>query len=140
MCVPCSVDAPLSVAERIHQLEWHAGSAASSAAPSSRSVPNLAPPPPQRSVSIDSALTASSVGGTDSSGQQQPKYTFLDPDKRMKVADPTLKAIQKQALLSYYERHAGKSSTSAGGPPKSPPKVKIDAGRGKFGIPKGHFD
>ncbi|KAG8222408.1 hypothetical protein J437_LFUL004867 [Ladona fulva] len=32
-------------------------------------------------------------------------YTYLDPEKRHRVSDPTLKAIQKKALLSYYERH-----------------------------------
>jgi hypothetical protein len=35
----------------------------------------------------------------------------------MRVADPTLKAIQKQALLSYYERHAGRSSNASKSPP-----------------------
>lgn len=37
--------------------------------------------------------------------QQQMRYTYLDPEKRHRVSDPTLKAIQKKALLSYYERH-----------------------------------
>ncbi|XP_063986604.1 protein Shroom isoform X2 [Diachasmimorpha longicaudata] len=37
--------------------------------------------------------------------QQQIRYTYLDPDKRHRVSDPTLKAIQKKALLSFYERH-----------------------------------
>ncbi|XP_067012486.2 protein Shroom isoform X2 [Anabrus simplex] len=35
----------------------------------------------------------------------QTRYTYLDPDKRHRVSDPTLKAIQKKALLSFYERH-----------------------------------
>lgn len=39
-------------------------------------------------------------------------YSYLDPDKKHRVADMTLKAIQKKALLSYYERHTGKSSGS----------------------------
>ncbi|XP_034937884.1 uncharacterized protein Shrm [Chelonus insularis] len=42
--------------------------------------------------------------------QQQMRYTFLDPDKRHRVSDPTLKAIQKKALLSFYERHHHQSS------------------------------
>lgn len=33
------------------------------------------------------------------------RYTYLDPEKRHRVSDPTLKAIQKKALLSFYERH-----------------------------------
>lgn len=37
--------------------------------------------------------------------QQQMRYTYLDPEKRHRVSDPTLKAIQKKALLSFYERH-----------------------------------
>ena len=37
--------------------------------------------------------------------QQSQKYAYYDPDKRHKVSDPTLKAIQKKALLSFYERH-----------------------------------
>ncbi|XP_021936810.1 uncharacterized protein LOC110838176 isoform X3 [Zootermopsis nevadensis] len=37
--------------------------------------------------------------------RQQTRYTYLDPDKRHRVSDPTLKAIQKKALLSFYERH-----------------------------------
>ena len=37
--------------------------------------------------------------------QQNIKYTYLDPEKRMRVSDPTLKVIQKKALLSFYERH-----------------------------------
>lgn len=37
--------------------------------------------------------------------QQSTKYRYLDPDKKHRVSDPTLKAIQKKALLSFYERH-----------------------------------
>ncbi|KRT84149.1 hypothetical protein AMK59_2208, partial [Oryctes borbonicus] len=37
--------------------------------------------------------------------EKQQKYSYLDPDKKHKVPDPTLKAIQKKALLSFYERH-----------------------------------
>ena len=35
---------------------------------------------------------------------QPPSYIYLDPDKKMKVTDNTLKLIQKQAVLDYYER------------------------------------
>lgn len=31
--------------------------------------------------------------------------SFLGPSKRHKISDPALKAIQKKALLSFYERH-----------------------------------
>ena len=40
-------------------------------------------------------------------------FSFLDPDKRMRVTDNTLKLIQKQALLDYYERHS--ATPGAGG-------------------------
>ncbi|KAG5308140.1 SHRM2 protein, partial [Acromyrmex insinuator] len=63
--------------------------------------------------------------------KQQMRYTYLDPEKRHRVSDPTLKAIQKKALLSYYERHHQASWRSepqlAQGPaptpqsPQSPP-------------------
>ncbi|XP_071454343.1 protein Shroom, partial [Hetaerina americana] len=44
-------------------------------------------------------------------------YTYLDPEKRHRVSDPTLKAIQKKALLSYYERHhRGGGRASSGNP------------------------
>ena len=32
-------------------------------------------------------------------------FSYLDPDKRLRVSDNTLKLIQKQALLDYYQRH-----------------------------------
>lgn len=44
--------------------------------------------------------------------RQQTRYTYLDPDKRHRVSDPTLKAIQKKALLSFYERHHSANSRS----------------------------
>ncbi|KAL2722943.1 serine/arginine repetitive matrix protein 2 isoform X3 [Vespula maculifrons] len=64
--------------------------------------------------------------------QQQMRYTYLDPEKRHRVSDPTLKAIQKKALLSFYERHhqaswrsepqlAQGSGTSPQSPPPQPP-------------------
>lgn len=40
-------------------------------------------------------------------------YSYLDPEKKLKVSDATLKSIQKQAVMSFYERHAGKSSGGA---------------------------
>ncbi|KAG5325040.1 SHRM2 protein, partial [Pseudoatta argentina] len=56
------------------------------------------PPQPQLSV-------AERVNELEKQQQQQMRYTYLDPEKRHRVSDPTLKAIQKKALLSYYERH-----------------------------------
>lgn len=45
--------------------------------------------------------------------EKQQKYSYLDPDKKHKVPDPTLKAIQKKALLSFYERHHNNNTNSA---------------------------
>lgn len=45
--------------------------------------------------------------------RQQTRYTYLDPEKKHRVSDPTLKAIQKKALLSFYERHHSTSSKSS---------------------------
>ncbi|KAF7265264.1 hypothetical protein GWI33_021258 [Rhynchophorus ferrugineus] len=44
--------------------------------------------------------------------EKQQKYSYLDPNKKQKVPDPTLKAIQKKALLSFYERHQQNSNKS----------------------------
>ncbi|XP_066966120.1 protein Shroom-like isoform X4 [Macrobrachium rosenbergii] len=39
-------------------------------------------------------------------------YSYLDPEKRRKVPDATLKSIQKQAVMSFvYERHGGRGMT-----------------------------
>lgn len=43
--------------------------------------------------------------------ERQTRYTYLDPDKKHRVSDPTLKAIQKKALLSFYERHHSSKSS-----------------------------
>ena len=34
-------------------------------------------------------------------------FSYLDPEKKLRVSDNTLKLIQKQALLDYYERQSG---------------------------------
>ncbi|KAL1517094.1 hypothetical protein ABEB36_000902 [Hypothenemus hampei] len=54
------------------------------------------------SLSLQSAL---SVADRISELEKQQKFSYLDPNKKQKVPDPTLKAIQKKALLSFYERH-----------------------------------
>jgi len=37
--------------------------------------------------------------------QQQPRLVFSDLEKKGRGPDPNLKAIQKKALLNFYERH-----------------------------------
>lgn len=76
--------------------------------------------------------------------QQQMRYTYLDPEKRHRVSDPTLKAIQKKALLSFYERHhqaswrsepqlaqgpAPASQSPQSPPPQPPPRPKLSSSR-----------
>lgn len=39
------------------------------------------------------------------------KYTFLDPSKTTRVSNPALKAIQKKAVQSYFERQKSSSNT-----------------------------
>ncbi|KAJ8922397.1 hypothetical protein NQ315_004342 [Exocentrus adspersus] len=85
------------------------------------------------SLSLQSAL---SVADRISELEKQQKYSYLDPDKRHKIPDPTLKAIQKKALLSFYERHHSSSKTAWRSEPQlaqsqqlsvpqPPPKVKV---------------
>ena len=52
---------------------------------------------------------------SDEAESEAENYSFLDPDKRLRVSDNTLKLIQKQALLDYYERNqkVKKSSSSS---------------------------
>nr|CAD7585694.1 unnamed protein product [Timema genevievae] len=73
--------------------------------PQSRPAP-LSPQQPALSV-------AERISELERQQQMQTRYTYLDPEKRHRVSDPTLKAIQKKALLSFYERHhAGGSGRS----------------------------
>ncbi|XP_018569832.1 protein Shroom [Anoplophora glabripennis] len=86
------------------------------------------------SLSLQSAL---SVADRISELERQQKYSYLDPDKKHKVPDPTLKAIQKKALLSFYERHHNNATKTAWRSepqlaqsqqlsiPQPPPKLKI---------------
>ncbi|CAN8032647.1 unnamed protein product [Ixodes persulcatus] len=39
-----------------------------------------------------------------------PRVLFLDPEKKHRVSDPELKAIQKQAVLSFYKRQTSQDS------------------------------
>lgn len=72
--------------------------------------------------------------------QQQMRYTYLDPEKRHRVSDPTLKAIQKKALLSFYERHHQASwrsepqlaqgpAPAQSPPPQPPPRPRPSSSR-----------
>lgn len=41
------------------------------------------------------------------------KYTYLDPSKTTKVPNPTLKAFQKNAVQSYFERQQSSTKENA---------------------------
>lgn len=53
------------------------------------------------------------------------KFTYFDPEKKHKVPDHSLRAIQKRALLSFYERHqpgsSWRSEPQLSPPPRPPP-------------------
>lgn len=68
---------------------------------------------PRGSVQSLSSSNVSKVASSDSGNSSTMSYSYLDPDKKHKVADMTLKAIQKKALLSYYERHKGKCANTS---------------------------
>ena len=69
-----------------------------------KSVPNLQDP-----TNMQDSMQAA-----DQSMQQDQNYSYLDPDKRLRVSDNTLKLIQKQALLDYYERHKPSTCSASG--------------------------
>lgn len=70
-------------------------------------------PAPARGFVQSLSSTNVSKTASDSSNNNAISYSYLDPDKKHKVADMTLKAIQKKALLSYYERHKGKCANTS---------------------------
>lgn len=88
------------MADRINELEKHTGTS------SSNNNPN-----PTAGVKN---LSHSSGVSTPVSAKPSPqKYTFFDPSKTHRVSNPSLKAFQKNAVISYFERqqaHARESS------------------------------
>ncbi|KZC04893.1 Protein Shroom [Dufourea novaeangliae] len=92
------------------------------------------PQQPQMSV-------AERINELEKQQQQQMRYTYLDPEKRHRVSDPTLKAIQKKALLSFYERHhqaswrsepqlaQGTTPAPQSPPPQPPPRPRPPSSR-----------
>ena len=64
------------------------------------------------SKSVPNLIPADEPPSPEENPSGEASFSFLDPDKRMRVTDGTLKLIQKQALLDYYARH---STTSSGG-------------------------
>lgn len=56
--------------------------------------------------SSSTSLASSTTGG----GGSETRMSYLDPEKKHKVSDPELKAIQKQAVWSFFERQTGISA------------------------------
>ena len=69
----------------------------------SKSVPNLS-----TEKQNEGALNQDEIGSPIEN-----TFSYLDPEKRLKVSDNTLKLIQKQALRDYYERHNTLSKKSS---------------------------
>ena len=69
----------------------------------SKSVPNLLS---ENSEAAAQASDSQKESGpeTEALDSQEPSFTYLDPEKKLKVTDNTLKLIQKQAVLDYYTR------------------------------------
>ncbi|XP_076352192.1 uncharacterized protein LOC143247684 isoform X2 [Tachypleus tridentatus] len=67
----------------------------------------------EESSSVSSDLGVRySTAEADDSGQ---RVLFLDPEKKHRVSDPELKAIQKKAVLSFYQRQKGISESQPTG-------------------------
>jgi len=66
--------------------------------------------------------------------QQQQHYTYLDPSKTHRVPNPTLKAFQKNAIQSYFERQQQQQQSirrSNGSKSDDLSKLKAIGGGGK---------
>ena len=121
---PLSPDAQLtphggSVSQRIHQMESLSRGPGPAPAPCTRprvtaedefhiskSVPNLL----QSENEAQNGHREGSDGDGTALDTSEPSFTYLDPEKKLKVTDNTLKLIQKQAVLDYYTRQKKSSS------------------------------
>jgi len=113
---------PPSVNDRINQIEQFARTTKQRSDDDyhlSKSVPNL--------VSENAISTQNeSVESLDNDRYHaQPNYTYLDPEKKMKVTDNTLKLIQKQAVLEYYERQKKSTVDLTKEEKTTSPKIEI---------------
>ncbi|XP_053697120.1 protein Shroom isoform X2 [Sabethes cyaneus] len=94
-----------SVADRINELEKHQQQGISLLNSSNSSLHSS-------SASIG-VKNLSHTAVKQQQQQQQQKYTYFDPSKTHRVSNPSLKAFQKNAVISYFERqqaHARESS------------------------------
>ncbi|XP_052864581.1 protein Shroom [Anopheles cruzii] len=104
-----------SVAERINELEKHQqqhqhhGISLHSSSTSSLNSATAGPGKTQLSqLNLAAAAAAAAAVGNSSSlspsGKQQQRYTYFDPSKTHRISNPSLKAFQKNAVISYFER------------------------------------
>ena len=85
---------------------------------------------PSLSKSVPNLIAEDSNEVEKQEQYQPPSYIYLDPDKKMKVTDNTLKLIQKQAVLDYYERQK-KSPTDLRTDESSKPSSPESCGGGR---------
>ncbi|XP_035705772.1 protein Shroom isoform X4 [Folsomia candida] len=116
---------------------WNGGEKETPTTPPTENATSTATSSPTTEIKNSSAGGVPSVQGTSSSSSicgegENISYSYLDPEKKHKVADMTLKAIQKKALLSYYERHAGKGegAPASAAASTSHNKGAVDANQG----------
>uniref|UniRef100_A0A182MSH3 Uncharacterized protein n=1 Tax=Anopheles culicifacies TaxID=139723 RepID=A0A182MSH3_9DIPT len=158
-----------SVAERINELEKHQqqhhginlhsnstsnlnGSSAGGASQGNKSHLNQHNLSAISNGSSNPSLT--SPGKQPQQQQQQQRYTYFDPSKTHRVSNPSLKAFQKNAVISYFERqqqHARESihsrpsslnlsaasngnATNAGGSPGASSNSKPQSGGSPPGV------
>nr|XP_029730500.1 protein Shroom-like [Aedes albopictus] len=125
-----------SVAERINELEKHQQQSLSMLN-NSNGNSNNAHSNPSKNLSQQLAAAAPPTVTTPSKPlhQNPPKYTYFDPSKTHRVSNPSLKAFQKNAVISYFERqqaHARESNHNLSRPTTlnlnhssvSPPSLK----------------
>ncbi|EAT47148.1 AAEL001710-PA [Aedes aegypti] len=132
-----------SVAERINELEKHQQQSLSMLNNNSignTGISNNAHANPSKNLSQHAApLTATAQSKPPH--QTPPKYTYFDPSKTHRVSNPSLKAFQKNAVISYFERqqaHARESNHNLSRPTTlnlnhhssgSPPNLKMASQR-----------
>ncbi|XP_062548795.1 protein Shroom isoform X2 [Armigeres subalbatus] len=94
-----------SVAERINELEKHQQQNLSMLSNSGTGSSNNVHINPSKNLSQHPAVSAASTAAQPKPVHQNlPKYTYFDPSKTHRVSNPSLKAFQKNAVISYFER------------------------------------
>ncbi|XP_053673728.1 uncharacterized protein LOC128723988 [Anopheles nili] len=139
-----------SVAERINELEKHQqqhhGINLHSSSTSNLNGAGGSGPIANKPHLSQLNLSAASVGAATTAGPQnasltspgkQQRYTYFDPSKTHRVSNPSLKAFQKNAVISYFERQQQHARESIHQRPSSLNLSATSAGNGNSGAPGG---